>query len=227
MVSRRFYVNVLARVILLLFTSLLFFFIVFRLPNVSLIIITACILVIQAAEMIRYINNINTKLEDIFLAYLSGEATTSFSPSMKRNEFARMYHYFNQLNQNLEKLRLDSEIRNNYFKTIVDQTSVGLISFADDGRVEFMNDATKRMFKVHVVKNLSRLDAYKEGFGRFLLDIEAEKTELVSVTIDDEMVQLSVKKVDFKAGLKSLHLVSLQNIKAELDQKEEIGRAHV
>jgi len=220
MVCKRFYYNVVARVMLLLLTSLLFFFFVFHLPNLSLIIITACILVIQAVEMIRYINNINTKIEDIFLAYLSGEATTSFSPAMKRNEFGKMYSYFAQLNQNLENIRVDNEIRNNYFKTIVDQTAVGLISFSNDGHVEFMNDATKRMFKVHVVKNLSRLDAFKEEFGKFLLDIEAERTELVSVTIDGEMVQLSVKKVDFKAGPKSLHLVSLQNIKAELDQKE-------
>ena len=220
MVCRKFYFHIVTRVVLLVVNCLLFFYFIFHLPNVSLIILTAALLVSQVIALIRYLNKINTKLESFFLAHLSGEVNTSFTKSRKKDEFFRLYDYFDQLNQKLESIRVENEIRNNYFKTIVDQTSVGLISFTDDGRVEFINDAAKRIFKVFVVRDLTRLDPFKEGFSKYLLELEAEKTELIPVIIDDEMVQLSVKKVDFKAGTQSLHLASIQNIKEELDQKE-------
>jgi two-component system, NtrC family, nitrogen regulation sensor histidine kinase NtrY len=220
MVCRTFYFHVVVRVVLIVLNCLVFSWFIFHLPNISLIIIAGAVLVFQTLALIGYLNKINTKLENIFMAHLSGEVTTSFSKSGRGGEFNKLYDYFNELNQKSESIRTDNEIRNNYFKTIVDQTSVGLISFTGDGHVEFVNDALRRIFKVFVVKNLKRFDTFKEGLSDFLLNLEPEKTELVSVVINDEMVQFSVKKVDFKAGSKNLHLVSLQNIKAELDQKE-------
>ena len=220
MVSRRFYFLVVFRIVLLFLNCLVFFYFVFSLPSTSLIVIAAVLAIAQVIWLIRYLNKINVKLENFFKAHLSGEVTTSFSRSRKRDEFFILYDYFNLINRNLEKIRLENEIQNDYFKTIVDQTSVGLISFTDDGHVEFLNDAAKRIFKVFIVKHLSRLDIFKKGFSDFLLQLEPEKMELYPVIVDDEIIQLSVKKVDFKAGPKNLHLVSLQNIKAELDQKE-------
>ena len=220
MVCRRFYFQLLFRIVLLVVICFLFFYILFRIPNISLVIIVGALILFQVINLIRYLNKINRKLENFFLAHLSGEVTTSFVKSNKNEEFSRLYDYFNKVNQKLEKSRIDNEIRNNYFKAIVDQTAIGLISFADDSQVEFINDAARRIFKVFVVKNLDKLDSFKNGLSKFLLELEPEKTELISVIIDDEMVQLSVKKVDLKAGEQRLHLVSLQNIKAELDQKE-------
>jgi two-component system, NtrC family, nitrogen regulation sensor histidine kinase NtrY len=220
MVCRKFYLQLTFRVILLVLVCFLFFYITFRLPNISLIIIAGALVLIQVAALIRYLNRINRKLENFFLAHLSGEVNTSFGKSGRKDEFSKLYDYFKLINEKLEKARIENEIRNNYFKAIVDQTTIGLISFTDESRVEFMNDAARRIFKVFVVRTLDKLDSFKEGLGKYLLELEPEKTELISVVVDDELVQLSVKKVDLKAGNQKLHLVSLQNIKAELDQKE-------
>ncbi len=220
MVCRKFYYIVVIRIALIVLSCLVLFFFIYHLPNISLLIIAGAILVVQVLSLISYLNRINVKLENIFMAHLSGEVTTSFTQLKQQDEFYKLHDYFNRLNLKLENIRVDNEMRSNYFKTIVDQTSVGLISFTDDGQVEFMNEATRRIFKVFVVKNLTRLNSFKTGLSKFLLEIEPEKTVLITVEVDDEIVQLSVKKVDFKVGPKNLHLVSLQNIKAELDQKE-------
>jgi signal transduction histidine kinase len=220
MVCRKFYVHVLARIMLILLNSLLLAWLVFRLPNISLVIIAACLAAWQSYLLVRYVNRVNVKIGNFFQAHLSGEVTSSFTRPKKSDEFSVMYDYFGQLNSRLEGIRVEHEVRNNYFRTIADQTSVGLISFTDDGEVDFINDAAKRIFKVFVVRNLSRFDTFRAGFSRYLADLEPEKTELVPVTVDDEVIQLSVKKINFRAGDRSLHLVSLQNIKAELDQKE-------
>jgi len=220
MACRKFYFHIVFRVIIILLNCLLLCWFIFQLPNVSLIILAAAGIAYQVIALIGYLNRVNTKIENTFLALLSGEVTSVSSNPGRKEEFYKISDYFNRLNQKLEGVKLEHEIRNNYFKTIVDQTSVGLISFEDDGHVEFVNEATRRIFKMFVLKNLTRLDTYKEGLSTFLLGLEPEKTELVTVVINGVLTQLSVKKINFKAGTKSLHLVTLQDIREELDQKE-------
>jgi len=111
-------------------------------------------------------------------------------------------------------------VQNNYFKTLVDHAAVGLISFTQDGSVGFFNEAAKKIFGVHIVRNLNKLDQFKEGLSHMLLTLEPHTRELVNIIIKGDMVQLVTRKVEFSAAGQTVHLVSFQNIKSELDQKE-------
>jgi two-component system, NtrC family, nitrogen regulation sensor histidine kinase NtrY len=220
MVYKKFYYILIFRIFLIAVTSLVFFFFVFQYPNYSVLIILGTVFILQTFLLIRYITRINKKLEHFFLIYLSGEVMTSGARNKKEDEFGPMYRYFKEINLKLEKARIDNEIRNNYFKTIVDQTSVGLVSFSPDANVEFINDAAKRIFGIHVLRNLRKLDNVKDGFAEMLIKMRSNEQKLVSIILNGEMVQLATKKVMFKAGDKTLHLVSFQNIQPELDEKE-------
>jgi two-component system nitrogen regulation sensor histidine kinase NtrY len=138
----------------------------------------------------------------------------------KEDEFGPMHKYFEEINRKLEKLRIENEVRNNYFKTIVDQTAVGLISFNPEGTVEFINDAARRIFGIHVLRNLKKLDNVKDGFSEMLFKMKSNEQKLVSIIINGEMIQLATKKIMLKLGERTLHLVSFQNIQPELDEKE-------
>ena len=220
MVSKTFYYLLIIRICLISLTSFLFFLAVFYFPNISLLIILTGICIFQVISLVHYLNKTNRKLEDFFIAHLSGEVTTSFSNSKRKDEFSGLYDYFDKLNKNLENARIKNEIQNNYFKTLVDHAAVGLISFTSDGNVEFFNDAAKKIFGVHVVRVLSKLDRFKEGFSDHLLQQSSHHKELIPIIIKGELIQLATRKVLFKTGEKTIHLVSLQNIKPELEQKE-------
>ncbi|MEI6457178.1 MAG: PAS domain-containing protein, partial [bacterium] len=220
MVSRRFYLNLILRVCSIALSCLLLILSIFYFPNYSLIIILSGLFIYLVVELIRYNNKINRKLEDFFIAHLSGEVTSSFIRSGREEEFKKLYHYFDELNIKLEKSRVENEISNTYFKTLVDHAAVGLIAFSDEGRIEFINDAARKIFGIHVLKTLARLDQYKEGLSEHLMILTSHHTELVTVIINGELIQLATRKVQFLTGEKNIHLVSLQNIKPELEQKE-------
>ncbi len=209
-----------ARTLLIALTSLLFFFLIRVFPNGSLLILTALLFGYQVFALIRYINSVNRKVEDFFQIYLSGEITSSSARRHDEDEFSPLYGYFDQVNEKLEQARIRDEIRNNYFKTIVDQTTVGLISFNPDGSVEFINDAAKRIFGLNVLRYLHRLDRVKEGLADMLLELKSNDQRLLSLVLDGELVQLTCRKVMFRTEDRTLHLVSFQNIQPELDEKE-------
>ncbi len=220
MVSRRYYHFLILRILLIALSCLLLFFCVFTLPNISLIIIVFLAFLGQVMALIRYLNKINRKLEDFFISHISGEVTTSFIRNKKKDEFSEMYDYFKKLNLNLESSRVRYEIQNNYFKTLVDHAAVGLISFTSDGKIEFYNDATRRIFQMHVMKNVDKLDCYKEGLSNHLIHQATNQTDVIPVIIKGELIQMAIRKVIFKTDEKTIHLVSIQNIKPELEQKE-------
>jgi len=220
MVSRRFYLNIIARIVVLMITCLLFALAVFRLPNPSVLALLGSFIPIQTYFLIRYINSINHKLEQFFIMHLSGDVTTSFSATGKEDEFEELYSFFRRVNEKLESSRVESEIRNNYFKTIVDHTSTGLISFNMEGRVELFNDAARKIFRINVLRTIDKLDRFKEGFSDILKTLKPGEKQLINLIIDDDLVQLSTRKAIFRTGNNDLHLVSFQNIKTELEQQE-------
>jgi len=220
MVSKRFYIKILLRILLLAISFLLFFALLSYYPNISMLVITGMLITLQIILLLQYINTVNRRLESFFIHHLSGEVTAGFGAGEKANELDGLYRYFSLINEKLEKARAESEIRNNYFKTIVDHTSVGLISFTADGQVELFNDAAKRIFDLHVLKDLKKLDTIREGLSDILISMSPQDLQVISLVIRNELVQLTLRKGTFKTGEKMLYLVSFQNIVHELEQQE-------
>ncbi|MBN1198931.1 MAG: GHKL domain-containing protein [Bacteroidales bacterium] len=220
MVSKRYFYHLIIRLLLISLTSFLLSLSFFTYPNYSVIILLGALFLYQVILLIRYLNSINKKLENFFLFYLSGEVTSTNVRRTKKDEFSPLYMYFDLINDKLEQARLKNELQNNYFKTIVDETAVGLISFKSDGSVELFNEAAKKIFGIQVLRNLRKLNNIKEGFSEMLIDLASNDRKLISIILEGELIQLATKKVKFKAMNEELHLVSFQNIKPELEERE-------
>ncbi|MCK9204772.1 MAG: ATP-binding protein [Bacteroidales bacterium] len=177
-------------------------------------------LVLQTVSLIRYVNRINVRIENFFLAHLNGEVPDIAETNRKNKEFFRLNEYFSRINKEQENIRIKTEIQNSYFKTIIDQTTTGLLSYTGEGEVDFVNDAARKIFGIYVLRHIRKLDTIKEGLSKILLDLGPGITQLVPIVINGELIQISVKKTKFKSGDRLLYLVTLQNIKSELDTKE-------
>lgn len=220
MVSKRYFQHLIIRLLLITLNAFLLSLSFFIYPNYSVIILLGALMVYQVILLVRYLNAVNKKLENFFLFYLSGEVTSSNVRRSKKDEFSPLYMYFDLINDKLEQARLKNELQNNYFKTIVDETAVGLISFKADGSVELFNEAAKKIFGMQVLRNLRKLNNIKDGFSEMLIDMASNDRKLISLIHEGELIQLATKKVKFKAMNEELHLVSFQNIKPELEERE-------
>jgi len=220
MVSKRYFQHLIIRLLLITLNAFLLSLSFFIYPNYSVIILLGALMTYQVVLLVRYLNAINKKLENFFLFYLSGEVTSSNVRRSKKDEFSPLYMYFDLINDKLEQARLKNELQNNYFKTIVDETAVGLISFKADGSVELFNEAAKKIFGIQVLRNLRKLNNIKDGFSEMLIDMASNDRKLISLIHEGELIQLATKKVKFKAMNEELHLVSFQNIKPELEERE-------
>jgi signal transduction histidine kinase len=76
------------------------------------------------------------------------------------------------------------------------------------------------MLKIRNLRYISDLAAIKNDLPEIFLDMKAGDNTLVKVFVNDELLQLSIYATEFRLRNEDYLLVSIQNISAELDEKE-------
>jgi signal transduction histidine kinase len=103
---------------------------------------------------------------------------------------------------------------------IIEHINVALICFDEKGNIEIANQAAKELFRTKQLKSVDSIARFSKKIKDAINDSNLEKGVLLKTLVDGEMVGLSVKGTVFRIKEKSLKLVSLQDIKSELDEQE-------
>ena len=220
MVYKKFYIVIILRIIFLSVLSCFFFYAIANKLNTSLIIVSGIIFFFQIFFLIRYVNKVNRMLENFFNFQIAGDHTGVYAKTWKKDEYNELNRCFDLINQKLKKAKADYEIQNKYFETVVDHIGVGLLSFTNDGNIELFNNTAKKIFGMQVVKHLDKLNNCKEGLSTQLLNMKPSEPHIFSVVVNGEQKQLLARQTIFRTNNTDLSLVSFQNIKSELEQKE-------
>jgi nitrogen fixation/metabolism regulation signal transduction histidine kinase len=220
MVYKKFYVIIILRIIIISALSCIFFFSIANSWSFVWAIIAGFLFLFQVFVLIAYINKINRMLENFFNFQIAGDHTGVYYKSWKKDEYKELNRCFDLISQKLKKAKMDYEIQNKYFETVVDHIGVGLISFAQDGNIELFNNTAKQLFGINIAKHVDKLDHCKKGFGEELLKMKPSEPKIFNILVNGEQKQLLAKLNIFKTNNSNLSLISFQNIKSELEQKE-------
>jgi two-component system, NtrC family, nitrogen regulation sensor histidine kinase NtrY len=102
----------------------------------------------------------------------------------------------------------------------MEHVGIGLISFGENGDVELINETTKELLGMNNISNVSVImDRYPLLIPVFI-DIHKVGQLLVKIKEGPREMELLVKSQGLRFNDSKIKLVSLQNIKPELEQKE-------
>ena len=118
------------------------------------------------------------------------------------------------------KLKADRSAQHEYLQLVVEHVETALICFDNSGHVEFINDAAKALLNNRYVNSLAKIEALCPPLASALTALKAGENRVIKVTIDDETVQLMLSATEFRLLGQDQKLVSMQNIKSALDEKE-------
>ena len=107
-----------------------------------------------------------------------------------------------------------------YLQTVIQHIGVGLLAFTPDGEVALVNTAAKRLFNIDQMINLQALGAVSKDLVATLLNMKSGDKVLVKTEIAREPLQLVMYATELKMRGEHHTLVSVQNIRTELDEKE-------
>lgn len=192
----------------------------FILKNWMLGIACILLLIIISAETIHLLNFTNRKLVGYFDALRNEDYTIHFSESTKDSTSNELHKQLNQLNRRIQKTRIENQQREQYFQTLLEHVATGIVTFNSKGFVLHANSAARKMFAVEVLTHINQLERINRNLYQAVQIIKPFEQKLVSMPTERGTIELSIKATSFKIKNDELILLSIQDIRNELDEKE-------
>lgn len=148
------------------------------------------------------------------------EVTQTFK---SENEDKATEHFCSYLNESLNKLkfsRKEKDSEHQFFKNIVQHVGIGILTFDDDGVIQIINTAAKRLLKVDRAEKLDDLLGVDSSLVESFKKLKTGGRELLQLKTGDENVQLSFFAIELTLRGKPMKLISMSNIQTELEEKE-------
>lgn len=217
---KNFRFSVVLRVLFLAATMALWMFLVFQTQYYATISILSFVIIFQVVQLIRYVEQTNEKLTKFLNSIRYSDFSRSFPDQGLGTSFEKLNEAFTKVIEEFKKERAEKHENYRYLQTVVQHIGIGLISFNQDGEVELINTAAKRLFDIPTLRNIQALKKVSKPLFKAVTNLEGGNRTLVRVIMEHETMQLAISATEFRMQNDMYKLVSLQNIHTELEEKE-------
>lgn len=208
------------RVLLVICSIFLLAFVIFKTNYFLSAGIIGLVIILQVFDLIRYVEKTNKKLTHFLEAIRYSDFTVTFSDEKIGKSFQDLNQAFNDVIREFRKTRKEKEEHFNYLQTVVHHINIGIIVFRKDGQVDLINNAFKKLFKLASLQNINQLNSIDIDLPKVLTRLKGDTADLIKLSVENEILQLSIRSTEFKLRNEEFMLVSVQNIYFELEEKE-------
>jgi len=221
MVSRKFFLLIAIQIIFILITSLLISYLFFKSSYILLPINIFFILIFQTIFLIRYINRFNKNITVHIESLVNNDLSNLKSLESKNKSFIKLNKSLQLLYDKLELAEIKKTLEYEYHKYSIEHINVGFISFNNEnGKIRYINKAAKDLLSIDTPNNIKKLKEVSNNLVHVLRELNPGQSKLLKLLIDNELLQLSIKITEIKLLDEKIRLVSIQNIKNELEEHE-------
>ena len=216
----RFRLASVSRTLLLTATVSLLAYLLFRTVLYEMAALVGLIALYQVFSFIRWIERKNIRLARFLEAIEAADFTQTFSNNTRSKAFDELNRSLNRIAQRFEEMRVETEDQFQYLQFVVEQLTVGLIVFRQDGKIDMINRAAKRLLGVPQLKNVKDLRPLSNDLYEVLITANPRKRNLVSMESGNVSVRLAIQISGFRMKEVSYTLASLQDMRGELEEIE-------
>lgn len=160
------------------------------------------------------------ELEFFIKAIKNNDSALKFITITGNKSLNRLHESFNELNLLIQQSKINTRIQENYFKDIIDQLDTGILVFNEKGFVKEANQAMMRLSGLSVLTHLSQLNRIDVSFANKLTELKPHLSNLVTLHLNGKNIELAGRCTRFNSQTETLTVVTLHDIRSELDMKE-------
>jgi two-component system, NtrC family, nitrogen regulation sensor histidine kinase NtrY len=219
MIYKKFRVNIIIRITVIALSFFLFFLAIETDFYITPILI-GVIIILQVLSLIRYVDKTNRDLAGFLESIRFSEFTRSFQVEGMGSSFDELNRAFNDVIKDFQQVRSEKEEHFHYLQSIVQNIDVSIVAFQQDGTIEMINKAAKKLFQVSSLKNIHGLENFSEDLVTNLLEIKPGENRLVKVRDEDDLLQLSIYATELKMKSRIITLATISNLQSVLEEQE-------
>ncbi|MEA3461946.1 MAG: ATP-binding protein [Bacteroidota bacterium] len=158
-----------------------------------------------------------------FFRALENDDTSITYSSNHRNAFIdELHQHLNKVNNNFQELKLENELREQYFSRILERLSSGLILISWTGHINQINEEALRLLNLQQLTHTRALSQAYPGLSSRIREMKSlDRSEL---TLTDKetglkrVLGLQVAEINLKG--EDVKLVTLHDLSAGMERKE-------
>jgi two-component system nitrogen regulation sensor histidine kinase NtrY len=169
-------------------------------------------------------------IELILFHERSAKALKNFLLSIKQDDLSNIYtsdepdeyirEAYTTLQQKIIALRSSKEANHHFLSALVDHINIALISLDDQNKIHLINNATKELFSIPRIRDLKPLEKIDKHLAEAIREVHSGESQVMKIIRNGEMLNLLMRTSEFHIQNNYYKLVSFQNIKTELEEKE-------
>ena len=220
MVFKHFRTHLVLRIIGIIITIGLLFYLLFSHHFNITPILLLIVIILQVVSLIKYLERTNRYLTTFLESIRYSDFTRSFQIQGLGSAYDGLKDAFNNVIEDFQKIRAEKQANYHYLQNVIQHIGIALIAFKPNGEVILVNNAAKKLFRIFKIRNIADLNQFSEGLAKLLPKMKSGQKDLIKVQIEDDFLQLVVSAKEFILGGLNVSLVSIQNIQAELETQE-------
>jgi nitrogen fixation/metabolism regulation signal transduction histidine kinase len=217
---KNFRLQIILRVILLAMTLAACVFLWFETVFYLSAALITLFVVYQIIRLVYFVEGTNRKLTRFLESIRYSDFSRSFSSPKRGKTFEELNESFQDVVEAFKKQRIETEVQFRYMQTLMRHIDIGLISFNKNGEVELLNTAAKKLFDTGGFQNIKELQQISPVLFDTINHIENNDRKVVRISINNTTLELALRATVFRLRDEMVKLVSLQDINAELEEKE-------
>ena len=178
------------------------------------------LVVLAVAELIRYVEKTTRELTS-FLSFVTHNDFSVPVPTQdKGRAFDKLEAAYRLLTGKFRDMNLQKAADHQYLEAVVEHISIALVCLDEQNNVKMLNSPVRRLFGLPYLNSLRSFARIDTRLPELLERLDDGERTLFAVRLGDETLQLVLYATRFTLLDQRYKLVSFQNIRDELDQRE-------
>jgi two-component system, NtrC family, nitrogen regulation sensor histidine kinase NtrY len=183
-------------------------------------VVIAALIVMSVADLIRYVERTSRDLSSFLLMVASHDFSTPVSVPLKGRVFGELQDAYRLLTGEFRRLNLQKAANHQYLEAIIEHVGVALFCFDEQDAVTLINAPARRLFGAPYLVSRRSFGRIDPRLPEILEQLADGERALVNIQHGDESLRLVLYATTFELLQRRHRIVSIHNIRDELDQQE-------
>ena len=217
---KHFYRAILFRLALIVLLAGATTWLFFEKQNYLPAVLSGVLLTGAVINIVRYFNRLNRWIS-FFLLGIENEDTTLKIPSKSGNKaIDEVYKGMNRLNELFRKTKTEINTREQYFRSVINQSTTGLFSVNEKGRVININPEAEKLVNLKEYHHINALLAVDKALPDFIMQSHPDSHPASVIFENRHGQKLLFKLSQITIKGKKIKLLAVSDITKELDNRE-------
>jgi len=174
-------------------------------------------------NLFSFINKTQQSISHFLEIIKASDFSTSLENPKENYVLGEINQSFKTIIDAFKKARIEKESQHMFLQLIVDHIAIGLLSFDKQGNIILINESAKKLLGTQYFSNIQSLGRENKSLPDDLLNVRNGEQLLLKLMIRNQIMRILVKANELEIDSKTIKLVSLQDISAELDAQEIVA----